>query len=398
MKGVWSGSEMIVWGGVTAGGDTNTGGRYEPLSDTWTATSTSDAPTGRHFSSAIWTGSEMIIWGGMSGNLDNGTWYDTGGRYNPLSDSWSATSVLGAPSPRIWHVDVWTGEEFIVWGGCSGQSSCPVEVYTGGRYNPASDTWLATSIQSAPSERSNATAVWTGADMMVWSGLAGNVGTYTTSGGFYHVSTVPNNPPVALPDSYSTDEDITLFEAAPGVLGNDVDEDGDPLSALLFSNPVHGELVLSLDGSFSYTPDVNYNGSDSFTYRATDGIAIGDVTAVTLTITAVNDAPLAMTDAYTTTQDTDLTVAAPGVLANDSDIEGDLLSAILSDQPQHGSLVLNIDGSFTYSPDAGYVGSDGFIYLASDGDLSSPVTSVSLMIAELPPHQSQSFFLPLIRR
>ena len=289
--GIWSGSEMIVWGGYTASGDTNSGGRYNPQTNAWTDTSITDAPTGRHFNTAVWTGAEMIVWGGMSGNLDNGTWYNTGGRYNPSSNTWSATSMTDAPSARIWHVDAWTGQELIVWGGCTGSTSCSNEVYTGGRYDPSSDSWMSTSIQSAPSERANSSAIWTGAEMLVWGGLAGNVGTYTTTGGFYHVSYVPNNPPVATPDSYTTDEDVLLSITAPGVLGNDVDQDGDPLIALLVSNPIHGSLDLATDGSFTYTPDGDFNGSDSFNYSATDGIAVSNIAAVTITVTAVNDAP-----------------------------------------------------------------------------------------------------------
>jgi len=199
--------------------------------------------------------------------------------------------MTDAPSPRIWHVDVWTGQELIVWGGCTGSTSCSNEVYTGGRYDPSSDSWLGTSIQSAPSERANSSAIWTGAEMLVWGGLAGNVGTYTTTGGFYHVSYVPNTPPVALPDSYTTDEDVPLSVTAPGILGNDVDDDGDSLTALLVSNPIHGSLNLASDGSFTYTPDGDFNGSDSFNYRATDGIAVSNIATVTLTVTAVNDAP-----------------------------------------------------------------------------------------------------------
>jgi hypothetical protein len=118
--------------------------------------------------------------------------------------------------------------------------------------------------------------------------MAGNVGTYTTSGGFYHVSTIPNTPPVAVPDSYTTDEDLQLSVSAPGVLGNDTDEDGNPLSALLVSNPIHGSLDLASDGSFTYTPE-EFNGSDSFNYRATDGIALSNIAVVTITVTAIND-------------------------------------------------------------------------------------------------------------
>jgi VCBS repeat-containing protein len=317
----------------------------------------------------------------MSGNLDNGVWYNTGGVYDPFTNTWTATSMTDVPTPRIWHVDVWTGEEMIVWGGCTGSTSCPNEVYTGGRYDPISDSWMSTSIQSAPSERANSSAVWTGAEMLVWAGLAGNVGTYTTTGGFYHVSTVPNTPPVAYPDSYTTDEDEPLIVPAPGVLENDIDEDGNPLSALLVSNPIHGSLDLNSDGSFSYTPEGEFNGSDSFNYRVTDGIALSNITTVTITVNALNDLPVAVDDSYSLAEDTSLVVDPPGVLINDNDVDGDMLTAILESGTSHGTLALDADGSFTYTPAANYSGDDSFIYHVSDGVAQSDPATVDLTIS-----------------
>src|SRR5204863_219821 len=94
---------------------------------------------------------------------------------------------------------------------------------------------------------------------------------------------------------------------APGVLSNDSDVDGDSLTAVLVTGPSHGTLTLNANGSFTYTPSSNYNGSDSFTYRANDGQANSNLATAALTITAVNDAPAAVNDAYTTAEDTALT-------------------------------------------------------------------------------------------
>src|SRR5438445_11073627 len=99
---------------------------------------------------------------------------------------------------------------------------------------------------------------------------------------------------------------------APGVLGNDTDAEGDALTASLVSGPTHGTLTFNGDGSFTYVPEANYNGTDSFTYKANDGVADSTVTTVTLTISGVNDPPVANDDSYTTNEDTTLTVAAPG--------------------------------------------------------------------------------------
>src|SRR5207249_9201066 len=98
---------MIVWGG-TDGAFLNTGGRYNPGTNSWTATSTTSAPAGRDTHTAVWTGSEMIDWGGCC-------LHNSGGRYNPGTDSWTATSTTNAPSARYYHTAVWTGSEIIVW-------------------------------------------------------------------------------------------------------------------------------------------------------------------------------------------------------------------------------------------------------------------------------------------
>jgi VCBS repeat-containing protein len=324
----------------------------------------------------------MIVWGGMSGNLDNGTWYNTGGRYNPVSNTWTATSLAGAPSPRIWHVDAWTGVEMIVWSGCTGNTSCWDTLLTGGRYNLATDSWTSTSLGSVPRERANAAAVWTGEGLLVWGGFAGDVGTYTTTGGLYSVSYGPNTPPAAFNDAYSTDEDVQLVVPAPGVLANDTDADGDTLTALLVSNPIHGSLDLSAGGSFTYTPDLGFSGSDSFSYRATDGTAQSGIATVTLTVNATNDAPVATDDSYWLPANTTLNAPAPGVLSNDSDPDGDPLSAVLVSGPASGSLTLNADGSFSYTPVTDFAGTDTFTYRASDGSLQSAETTVTLTVID----------------
>src|SRR5439155_628171 len=129
-----------------------------------------------------------------------------------------------------------------------------------------------------------------------------------------------NDAPVAVNDSYTTAEDTTLTVAAPGVLANDTDVDGDTLSAVLVSQPTHGSLTLNANGSFTYTPMANYNGTHFLTYKANDGQTDSGIATVTITIAAVNDAPVAVNDSYSTAEDTTLNVAGPGVLANDSDV------------------------------------------------------------------------------
>jgi N-acetylneuraminic acid mutarotase len=162
---VWTGSEMIVWGGGVAGSSFNTGGRYNPSADSWTATSLTNVPAGRVQHTAVWTGSQMIVWGGV----DSGGYFNTGSRYDPSTDSWTATSTIGAPSARTLPNSVWTGSEMIVWGGGN-----PSLLNTGGRYDPDNDTWTATSTTNAPAGRFFPTAAWIDSEMIVWGGENGN--------------------------------------------------------------------------------------------------------------------------------------------------------------------------------------------------------------------------------
>ena len=175
-------------------------------------------------------------------------------------------------------------------------------------------------------------------------------------------SVVVNLPPVAVADAYETNEDVALTIAAPGVLTNDIDPNGDAITAVLVTGPEHGTLALAADGGFVYTPNDDWNGTDTFTYKASDGTLESEDATVTITVKPVNDAPVAVDDAYTVAEDTLLSIAAPGVLANDSDIDGDVLNATVRTNPSHGALTLKGDGSFTYMPDADWNGTDTFTY------------------------------------
>ena len=194
------------------------------------------------------------------------------------------------------------------------------------------------------------------------------------------VYSLPNQAPVANDDAYSTDEDTTLNVAAPGVLGNDSDADGDPLTAVLDTGPGNGTLTLNADGSFTYTPDSDFNGIDSFIYYANDGSADSNTATVTITVDAVNDPPVATDDAYATDEDTTLNIAAPGMLGNDSDPDGDPLTVVVVTVPQHGSGSIGSDGSLNYMPDANFSGSDTFSYKASDGTAESNISTVTITV------------------
>jgi hypothetical protein len=200
--------------------------------------------------------------------------------------------------------------------------------------------------------------------------------TYRVSDGFVdsNVATVSilvaavDEPPVALPDAYSVNEDSVLDSLLATVLVNDIDPEGAPLTAVLVSGPVNGALTLAATGTFVYTPAPNYNGVDSFVYAASDGILLSAPTVVTIVVTPTNDVPVATGEAYSTDEDTPLSVAAPGLLANDVDIDGDRLTTVLIDQPLRGSVVLNANGSFSYAPALNFSGADSFSYRVNDGN------------------------------
>ncbi len=191
---VWTGSRMIVWGGNNGTSIlTNSGGSYDPSTNTWTAVSQDGGPTARDGHTAVWTGSLMIVWGGNDGSQYN---TNTGGRYDPQSDSWTSTSTgANVPLYRSHHLAVSTGSEMIVWGG-SNAYPFPSDLGDGGRYNPASDTWVSV---PAPTLLRGAgyAAVWTGTEMILWGGSQIAGARYSSASGTWSMTTTLNAPPAS---------------------------------------------------------------------------------------------------------------------------------------------------------------------------------------------------------
>jgi N-acetylneuraminic acid mutarotase len=226
---IWTGDLMIVWGGMSfyLPQIVNTGARYRPSTNTWTPVSVPGvAPAGRYAHAAVWTGSQMVVWGGQadvwSGRADGGRYdpgldawlpissvnapsyggaYNTltwtghyavsyvgsdltspGGRYDPILDRWLPITIAGAPQKRSGQTAVWTGSRMIVWGG----SSFGSPTNTGGVYDPEANTWTATTRTGAPSSRTSHVSFWTGTEMIVWGGSNGD---YLNSGALYNPAT-----------------------------------------------------------------------------------------------------------------------------------------------------------------------------------------------------------------
>ncbi|MEN3011154.1 MAG: Ig-like domain-containing protein, partial [Candidatus Bipolaricaulaceae bacterium] len=177
------------------------------------------------------------------------------------------------------------------------------------------------------------------------------------------------------------------------VLENDSDVDGDSLTPYLESGPANGTLLWGGDGSFIYVPNPDFCGMDSFTYKANDGIEGSNVATVTIRVKPVNDPPVAEDDYYETDEDTPLEVPAPGVLENDSDPDGDSLRAHRVWGPWYGTLELNENGSFTYTPSPNFFGYDYFVYAAFDGELydAAVVTIFVKNVNDPPVAQNDSY-------
>lgn len=189
-----------------------------------------------------------------------------------------------------------------------------------------------------------------------------------------------NDAPLAVDDSLSTPEETA---GQVDVLPNDTDLEGDSLSVTGSTNGAHG--TASCDATTcTYTPALNYTGADTFTYTVSDGNGGADTGSVSVTVTGVNDAPVADDDVLTTDEETPGNVS---VLVGDADVDGDTLTVANPSDPDHGSVSCNpTTGVCTYTPDADYLGPDSFTYEVSDGQLTDEgLVSVTVVEANVAP-------------
>lgn len=183
-----------------------------------------------------------------------------------------------------------------------------------------------------------------------------------------------NRNPVAANDSVSTAEDraITI-----NVLANDNDADGDAVIATSVTGASNGTTVLNSDGSVSYSPRLNFHGADSFSYSISDGRGGAATGQVSVTVVAVNDAPVANTDSATTAKNRSVTI---DVVANDSDVDGDALRIISVGRPQRGSASITPDNKIRFSPRPGFRGTDSFEYTIEDGQGATASARVTVTV------------------
>lgn len=243
----WTGTEMIVWGGVEAGTCAGDHGAYDPATDSWRPLSSAGEPAPRFGHAAVWTGQELIVWGGN----DQAKRLGDGGAYDPTTDSWRPLNSAGAPSAREGHSMVWTGSHVIVWGGSGpGGSASGLSLGDGASYDPATDRWTPLSQPAAGLEpRAGHHAFWTGGKMLVFGG-ATLLGPDSVSGAEFDPqqrswATLPASYPLSTRrEGYSTALAGTQVFVTGGV--------ATPLNQL--SNDVAGESYDALSRAWTALP------------------------------------------------------------------------------------------------------------------------------------------------
>lgn len=323
---VWTGSEMIVWGGYNSI-FLNSGGRYSPVTNSWSAVSTTGAPSARYAHTAVWTGDEMIVWGGYNGSVPS-----SGGRYRPKSNSWTNMTTTAAPEPRYLHTAVWTGTEMIIWGGYNSD----YELNSGARYNPAVNAWFPVTTSNAPVARYYHTAVWTGTEMIVWGGYNGN---RLTDGARYNPTTDTWTPICpGFPDSFAcramiSGDNVSITASSAAA----TKEPGEPNHG---RNPGGKSLWWSWTAPHSGGVAITTAGSDFDTLLA---VYMGTNLSALTTVASDGRTNVPGAVTFSATAGVEYQIAVDG---NDGAAGDILLSLVLSAQPANDNFVnrINIPG------------------------------------------------------
>lgn len=207
--GAWTGTKIVIWGGQQTD-SLNTGGVYDPLLNTWTTMSTTGAPPPASQGSAVWTGSKVLIWGGVKriGGVD--TSINNGALYDPLSNSWTSMPTTGAPTERYWFGYTFTGKEFLVSGGQN-----TVFLNDGAKYDLEQNSWSAITTTNAPAIGPKSNCHWTGSKMLVWGNDIANVNTGAlydpASNTWTRMSTTGAPPEIYLSTSVWTGSNLLVW-------------------------------------------------------------------------------------------------------------------------------------------------------------------------------------------
>src|SRR6185369_9444873 len=219
-------------------------------------------------------------------------------------------------------------------------------------------------VTFSPDLNFNGTA---GFDYTVSDGSLSDIGHMTIT------VTAVNDAPVAVDDTGTTTVDVAVSFTQDDLKGNDTDVDNSnaQLNVTAVSNASNGSVVLNLDGTVTFSPDLNFNGTAGFDYTVSDGL-LTDIGHMTITVTAVNDAPVAVDDTGTTAEDVAVSFTQDDLKGNDTDADNSnaQLNVTVVSNPSNGSVVLNLDGTVTFSPDLNFNGTAGFDYTVSDGSLT----------------------------
>ncbi len=307
---------------------------------------------------------------------------------------WGATSESGFSSDDLLWVDLPIVSDADCDASDAGPITAPLMICAGDLANGGIDSCQGDS--GGPLSVPDPAGGWVTVGVVsfgVGCGRRNSPGVYTEVAAYraWIKSVIPgfNEPPVAVDDSFSLDQGGTLVAVFPGAFDNDIDPDGDPLVEVSHTDPAHGTLSFFPNGTFTYQHDGSETTSDSFTYVASDREADSNVATVTITVNPFNDPPVAVDDGpYTVANGGTLTVdgaGGNGLLANDTDPEGDPLVAVKVGDPANGGLTVGADGSFTYVHDGSVTTNDSFTYQANDGQAGSNVATVSISITPPPP-------------
>ena len=348
---------------------------------------------------------EVITVAAITDDVDHGT-------LNPLADG----SFSYTPDPGFTGTDAFEYQMQDASGNLSDPVKVTLEVLSGSGPVAVPDTFAALSDQtlsiSAPGFLANdidldgesltVTAIIDNVDHGSLLAVADGSFEYTPNAGFlgtdafeYQMQdasgnlsdpvkvTLPvilgNRPPVAVADEYTALENTTLSITAPGFLANDIDPDGETITVTAITDAAdHGAFSAQADGSFSYTPNAGFTGTDAFEYQMEDDSGnLSDPVTVTLQVIKGNRDPVGIADEYAAIENTTLSITAPGFLANDIDPDGETITVTaITDAADHGAFSAQADGSFSYTPNAGFTGSDAFVYQMQDnsGNLSGEIT------------------------